>query len=108
MGEEEEEEEEQAGGESLESGLVGEEAEEKKSRQEVRTERLARRIQRMEEANMAEAHWTMKGEVKASQRPENSLLEVDLDFQHSSNPPLEPTQEIADELEEIIKARILE
>ncbi|UPQ99264.1 U3 small nucleolar ribonucleoprotein MPP10 [Chloropicon primus] len=81
---------------------------EKKSRQEIRSERLERRIKRLEDANMAEAHWTMKGEVKASQRPENSLLEVDLDFQHSANPPIEPTQEMADEIEDIIKARISE
>ena len=85
----------------------GEEGEEEsKSRQELRSERMGRRIQRLEEANMSEAHWTMKGEVRSNQRPENSLLEVDLDFQHTSTPALEPTQELANELEDIIKARI--
>ena len=95
--------------EEEELGDVGKAQEvENKSRQEVRSERMQRRISRLEEANMSEAHWTMKGEVKANQRPANSLLEVDLDFQHAANPPIEPTQEIADEMDEIIKTRISE
>ena len=116
VGEEEEEEQEDfatVGGVADPAAGVGPQEEdsgegEKKSRQEVRAERMERRIKRLEDANMAEAHWSMRGEVKASQRPENSLLEVDLDFQHSSEPPIEPTQEIADELEDIIKTRIVE
>jgi U3 small nucleolar RNA-associated protein MPP10 len=104
----EEEEEQMEVGKAQKGAETETETEENKSRQEVRSERMQKRIQRLEEANMSQAHWTMKGEVKASQRPANSLLEVDLDFQHAANPVIEPTQEIADEMDAIIKARISE
>ena len=81
---------------------------ESKSLAEVRSERMQAKISKLEAANMAEAHWSMRGEIGAAGRPENSLLEVDLDFQSTINPPLEPTEEMANEIEDIIRARIIE
>ena len=38
----------------------------------------------MEEISLKEASWELKGEATAGKRPENSLLETVLDFQHTS------------------------
>ncbi|KAG5459570.1 MAG: U3 small nucleolar ribonucleoprotein complex, subunit Mpp10, partial [Olpidium bornovanus] len=55
-----------------------------KSAEEVRSERLAAKIAYMEEEAVQDKHWTMKGEAGARQRPLNSLLEEDLEFDHAA------------------------
>lgn len=53
--------------------------------------------------------WELRGEVKASERPENSLLEAVVDVERARRPePLEAPAETSQSLEEIIKQRILE
>ncbi|KAG8235803.1 hypothetical protein J437_LFUL014741, partial [Ladona fulva] len=46
-----------------------------KSKFEERQERLQRKIKHLESSNLAEKPWQLKGEVSASARPPNSLLE---------------------------------
>lgn len=53
--------------------------------------------------------WELRGEVKASDRPENSLLEAVVDVERARRPePLEAPAETSQSLEEMIKQRILE
>ena len=49
----------------------------------------------------------MIGEARASQRPLNSLLEEDLDFERIGKPVPVITQEVKEEIEDVIKRRIL-
>ena len=46
--------------------------------------------------------------LPAGQRPKNSALEVDLDFETSMKPPPAPTEESTRSLEDVIKRRIAE
>lgn len=79
-----------------------------KSTHEIRMERMAEKIKKLEEANMAEKGWEYTGEVQASQRPLNSALEVDLEFDHARPPPPAVTEEVTQTIEDIIKQRIVE
>ena len=50
----------------------------------------------------------MKGETNAKERPKNSVLEADLEFDHVQPPPPVVSEEMTAKLEDIIKARIAE
>jgi len=59
------------------------------------------------EKNMMEKkNWAMKGEVKAKERPKESLLENYLDFQVSVKAPPIPSNEMSNAIEKMIKLRI--
>ena len=47
---------------------------------------LKRHIEELEEQNLKTKPWQLSGEVGAGARPENSLLEEHLDFDHNSKP----------------------
>ncbi|KAJ1274096.1 hypothetical protein BS78_05G036400 [Paspalum vaginatum] len=48
--------------------------------------KMRAKIEQMEKANLDPSAWTMRGEVTSSNRPKNSALEVDLDFEHNVRP----------------------
>ena len=50
---------------------------------ELAQAKLAKQIQQLEEQNVGQKRWETTGEVTAKARPENSLLESVLDFQHA-------------------------
>jgi U3 small nucleolar ribonucleoprotein component len=53
--------------------------------------RLEKKIDKLEDYNIGEKHWTLVGEVSSSKRPFNSLLEVPLEYdstQKVRTPPL--------------------
>lgn len=50
----------------------------------------------------------MRGEIEGGQRPENSLLEVDVEFENATEPAPLITTEYTTKLEEMIKRRIIE
>lgn len=58
--------------------------------------------------NMLDKTWQMQGEVKAGQRPENSLLEENLTFDQVTRPAPEITEEHTVDLETLIQQRILD
>ncbi|KAI9271743.1 U3 small nucleolar ribonucleoprotein complex, subunit Mpp10 [Phascolomyces articulosus] len=85
-----------------------EEEEDETSAHQKRLDRITAQIEQFEQENIEDKHWTLKGEANAKGRPLNSLLEEDLEFDHSSKPVPVITQETTNVLEDIIKKRILD
>ena len=71
-------------------------------------DKLARQINTLEERALQEKTWLLKGEASAKERPKNSVLEADLEFDHVQAPPPVVSEEMTAKLEDIIKARIAE
>ena len=55
---------------------------ETKSTFEERQERLKKKIHTIEDELIADKSWQMKGEITGIVRPENTLLEEDVTFEH--------------------------
>ncbi|KAF5102328.1 hypothetical protein D0Z03_000448 [Geotrichum reessii] len=89
----EEEEEEEDGKENL-------------STFEKQQREIMKQINQLESENVGEKSWQIKGEAKAKDRPENSLLEADLDFERSAKPVPVITKETTETLEDMIRRRI--
>lgn len=81
-------------------------AQENKSSFEKKQDQLRFQAQEMEEQSLKEAPWELTGEATASKRPENSLLETVLDFQHTTRAAPVITDETTKSLEDYIKQRI--
>ncbi|KAL5324520.1 hypothetical protein ACEPPN_009066 [Leptodophora sp. 'Broadleaf-Isolate-01'] len=79
----------------------------RKSAHERRQAKIAEEIRRLEAASVAKREWTLAGEARAADRPLNSLLDEDLDFERTGKPVLEVTAEVSESIEELIKRRIL-
>ncbi|NXX10323.1 MPP10 protein, partial [Podargus strigoides] len=89
----------------LEKGIYPSEI---KSSFEKRQEKMSKKIQSLEEELLEEKPWQLKGEVSAHKRPENSLLEETVLFDHAVRMAPVITEEITFQLEDIIKQRILD
>ena len=79
----------------------------RRSNHERRQAKIAEEIRRLEAANVAKRDWTLSGEARAADRPINSLLEEDLEFERTGKPVPVITQEVTEDLEALIKRRIL-
>lgn len=79
----------------------------RRSAHERRQAKLAEEIRRLEAASVAKRDWTLSGEARGAERPLNSLIEQELDFEHTGKPVPEITAEISENIEELIKRRIL-
>lgn len=79
----------------------------RRSAHERRQAKLTEEIRRLEAASVAKRDWTLSGEARAADRPLNSLVEENLDFEHTGKPVPEITAEISESIEELIKRRIL-
>ena len=73
-----------------------------------RQARLVEQIRQLEAENVAKREWTLSGEAKANERPLNSLLEEDLDFERVGKPAPVITAEVSEDLETLIKRRIID
>ena len=60
-----------------------------------------------EKENLKEKPWNLKGEVTSFTRPKDSLVDMDLSFQHTSKSVPIITEEVTQNLEEIIIQRIV-
>ncbi|XP_064013531.1 U3 small nucleolar ribonucleoprotein protein MPP10 isoform X2 [Pogoniulus pusillus] len=79
-----------------------------KSSFEKRQEKMSQKIKRLEEELLEEKPWQLKGEVTGQKRPENSLLEETVLFDHAVRMAPVITEETTFQLEDIIKQRILD
>ncbi|KAI4216404.1 MAG: hypothetical protein LQ351_001414 [Letrouitia transgressa] len=78
-----------------------------RSTHEKRKAELTKEIRRLEAANVARREWTLTGEARAADRPYNSLLEEDLEFERAGKPVPIVTSEVSRDIETLIKQRIL-
>ncbi|XP_021263270.1 U3 small nucleolar ribonucleoprotein protein MPP10 isoform X2 [Numida meleagris] len=79
-----------------------------KSSFEKRQEKMSEKIKSLEEELLEEKPWQLKGEVTGHKRPENSLLEETVLFDHAVRMAPVITEETTFQLEDIIKQRILD
>ncbi|GLD67602.1 U3 small nucleolar ribonucleoprotein protein MPP10, partial [Lates japonicus] len=79
---------------------------EAKSSFEKRQEKMSQKIEELEKAALTEKPWQLSGEVTAQSRPENSMLEEDVEFEQVSRMAPATTEETTLQLEDIIKQRI--
>ncbi|PSN68567.1 Mpp10 protein [Corynespora cassiicola Philippines] len=74
---------------------------------ERRQAKIMEEIRKLEAQNVAKRDWQLSGEVRAAERPENALLEEELDFEQTGKPMTVVTAEVSESIEELIKKRIL-
>ncbi|KAH9937660.1 U3 small nucleolar ribonucleoprotein complex, subunit Mpp10 [Fomitopsis serialis] len=75
---------------------------------EKRMAALREEIAALEAENVAKKEWTLMGEATSRSRPQNSLLEEDLEYERLMKSVPIITEEVVQSLEERIKARIQE
>ncbi|XP_033616946.1 U3 small nucleolar ribonucleoprotein protein MPP10 [Fukomys damarensis] len=85
---------------------VKEDSDEIKSSFEKRQEKMNEKIASLEKELLEKKPWQLQGEVTAQKRPENSLLEETLHFDHAVRMAPVITEETTFQLEDIIKQRI--
>ncbi|XP_002757688.3 U3 small nucleolar ribonucleoprotein MPP10 isoform X1 [Callithrix jacchus] len=81
-------------------------SDEVKSSFEKRQEKMNEKIASLEKELLEKKPWQLQGEVTAQKRPENSLLEETLHFDHAVRMAPVITEETTLQLEDIIKQRI--
>ncbi|KAF1814656.1 Mpp10 protein [Eremomyces bilateralis CBS 781.70] len=79
----------------------------RRSVHERRQAQILTEIRKLEAENVTKRSWQLSGEAKAAARPMNSLLEEDLDFERAGKPVPVITAETTEEIEALIKRRIL-
>lgn len=79
----------------------------RRSAHERRQAKLGEEIRKLEAASVAKREWTLSGEARAADRPKDSLLDEELEFERTGKPVPVITAEISESIEELIKRRIL-
>jgi U3 small nucleolar RNA-associated protein MPP10 len=69
---------------------------------------IREQIVQLESENVSPKEWVLMGEAGSRQRPQNSLLEEDLEFERVRKAAPVVTEDVVQNLEERIKARILQ
>lgn len=83
-------------------------ARDKLSTHEKRVAALKEEIARLEDENVAKKDWTLMGEAGSRARPQDSLLEQDLEFERAAKVTPQVTEEMTESIEDLIKRRILD
>ena len=81
--------------------------EDRRSSHQKRQAKISEEIRRLEAAAVAKRDWALSGEARAVDRPINSLLEEDLEFERTGKPIPVITQEVSEDIEALIKRRII-
>jgi U3 small nucleolar RNA-associated protein MPP10 len=79
----------------------------RRSTHERRQAKIAEEIRKLESANVAKREWQLSGEARAADRPLNSLLEENLEFERAGKPVPIITAETSEDIEALIKRRII-
>jgi U3 small nucleolar RNA-associated protein MPP10 len=79
----------------------------RRSTHERRQAKIADEIRKLEAANVSKREWQLSGEARAADRPLNSLLEENLEFERAGKPVPIATAEVSEDIEALIKRRIL-
>lgn len=77
------------------------------STHEKQRAKISAEIRRLEAAAISKRDWTLSGEARAADRPLNSLIEEDLEFERAGKPVPVITAEVSEGMEALIKRRIL-
>ena len=77
------------------------------STHEKQQAKIAQEIKRLEAQNVSRKPWQLMGEARAPDRPINSLIEEDLDFERTGKPVPVVTAAVSEDIEALIKRRIL-
>ncbi|KAK0233204.1 U3 small nucleolar ribonucleoprotein complex, subunit Mpp10 [Armillaria fumosa] len=85
-----------------------EEPEPDQSQHDKRMAVLKEQISALEDENVGQKDWVLLGEAHSKSRPQNSLLEEDLEFERVMKAVPVITEEVVQELEERIKVRIMD
>eukprot|EP00871_Galdieria_phlegrea_P001478 jgi/Galph1/2330/GphlegSOOS_G1007.1 len=78
------------------------------SEQRIEDDPVEKRIKELEEKLIEKKHWSMLGEVTASQRPVDSALDIDLDFDTTMKQSTQKSENNGSTLEDKIRQRIAE
>lgn len=79
----------------------------RRSTHERRQAKIVEQIRKLEATNVAKRQWQLAGEARAADRPVNSLLEEDLEYERAGKPVPVITAEVSEDIEALIKRRIL-
>ena len=77
------------------------------STHEKQRAKILSEIRRLEAAAISKRDWTLSGEARAADRPLNSLIEEDLEFERAGKPVPVITAEVSEEIEALVKRRIV-
>lgn len=69
---------------------------------------IQKQIEQLEKDAVAEKKWALKGEVGVQDRPVDSLLTEDVEFDRTAKPVPVITEEVSESLEQLIRRRIQE
>ncbi|EPQ31076.1 uncharacterized protein PFL1_01265 [Pseudozyma flocculosa PF-1] len=78
------------------------------STHEKRLAALQAEISQLEEENVGQKDWTLRGEATSKIRPQDSLLQEDLEFERTAKVTPQVTEEMTESIEDMIKRRILD
>lgn len=67
---------------------------------------LERQIAQLEDENVGQKEWALRGEITAGQRPQDSLVNSEIDFDRNAKPAPVITSETTQNLEDMIRERI--
>lgn len=76
------------------------------SKFERQQQELERQIRELESENVGEKEWGMRGEIQGTQRPGDSLIDAEVEFERNAKPAPVITREVTDSLEELIRSRV--
>lgn len=85
---------------------VGEASDKNLSGFEKQQIEIRKQIEQLENEAVAEKKWSLKGEVKAKDRPEDALLTEELEFDRTAKPVPVITSDVTESLEDMIRRRI--